>query len=95
MHVYINITRKQFQNILALQKNIMFFIIILAARYRMGDLYETGKRKNVKTGKTMRKGAGVTFKLASAIIVTVVILVSALLELVYIQMSSALLEKKQ
>ncbi len=59
----------------------------------MGDLYETGKRKNVKTGKTMRKGAGVTFKLASAIIVTVVILVSALLELVYIQMSSALLEK--
>ena len=51
------------------------------------------KEKNVKTGKTMRKGAGVTFKLASAIIVTVVILVSALLELVYIQMSSALLEK--
>ncbi|MCI8747108.1 MAG: methyl-accepting chemotaxis protein [Lachnospiraceae bacterium] len=51
------------------------------------------KEKNVKTGKTMRKGAGVTFKLASAIIVSVVILVSALLELVYIQMSSAMLEK--
>ena len=51
------------------------------------------KNKKEKTKKTMRRGAGITLKLASAIIVTVVILVTALLALVYKQMSGALLEK--
>lgn len=51
------------------------------------------KGKNVKKRKTMRRGAGITFKLASAIIVTVVILIIVLLTLVYRQMSNALLEK--
>ncbi|MCI9080291.1 MAG: methyl-accepting chemotaxis protein [Lachnospiraceae bacterium] len=51
------------------------------------------KDKYVKPKKTIRKGTGVTFKLASAIIVTVVIVIAVLLEAVYSQMSRALLEK--
>lgn len=43
----------------------------------------------------MRKGAGVTFKLASAIILTVVIVIAALLVVVYKKMSAALLEKSR
>lgn len=52
-------------------------------------------KKNKHAKRTMRKGAGVTFKLASAIILTVVIVIAALLVVVYKKMSAALLEKSR
>ena len=58
-----------------------------------GIFMKPERNKKEKTKRTMRRGAGVTLKLASAIIVTVVILITVLLALVYKQMSSALLEK--
>lgn len=54
---------------------------------------KTDRNKHAGTGRPVRKGAGITVKLASAIIVTVVIVISALLAVVYRQMSDALLEK--
>lgn len=56
-----------------------------------------GEAKDVKnkTGVSKRKGIGVTIKLALAVVVSVIIAVSALLSVVYNRMSQTLLEKSE
>lgn len=50
---------------------------------------------NVPSGGTERRGIGITGKLVSAIVGSVIIAVAALLAVVYIQMSKTLLEKSE
>lgn len=52
------------------------------------------KEKETRSG-SVRRGLGITGKLASAIVVSVVIAVAVLLGIVYIKMSQALLEKSE
>jgi methyl-accepting chemotaxis protein len=52
-------------------------------------------KTNEEQGKRSRKGLGITGKLASAIVGSVVLAVTILLLVVYIQMSKALLEKSE
>lgn len=55
---------------------------------------KSAKENKTRTG-TRRRGMGITGKLASAIVVSVVIAVAILLGVVYIQMSRALLDKSE
>lgn len=55
---------------------------------------KSAKENETRTG-TKRRGMGITGKLVSAIVVSVVIAVAVLLGVVYIQMSRALLEKSE
>ena len=48
-----------------------------------------------KNGRTARRGMGITGKLASAIVVSVLLAVAALLIVVYMQMSKELLVKSE
>lgn len=54
-----------------------------------------GQTKAIRTGKTKRRGLGITVKLVAAIIVSVIIAVSILLAVVYDSMSKTLLEKSE
>lgn len=56
---------------------------------------KTEEGKKSKAGSTVRKGIGVTAKLAAAVVVSVIIAVAVLLAVVYNQMSHALLDKSE
>ena len=53
------------------------------------------KEKSVQPGRAVRRGWGITGKLAAAVVGSVIIAVAILLAVVYIKMSRALLEKSE
>ncbi len=53
------------------------------------------KKEDASDTTASRRGFGITGKLASAIVISVVIAVAVLLAVVYFQMSHALLEKSE
>ncbi len=53
------------------------------------------RKQEASQGRTVRRGWGITGKLASAIVVSVVIAVAILFAIVYFQMSNALLDKSE